>query len=285
MEYRPQIRAARKHSLQQKKIKAKATGKKRRFSGNYLVEEKHLPTSQEIVDRTLSRLRNLGNQRFVLPPFNEHFNRWLMNIRDVLSEFESSSTISADDQFITEASQIISNVELDLEERRRKEASCEETIKSLSATRILLEQINEEYASKTKDIERRKDSEVKRLSSKVDDLKEELDRISQTKVSILKIISKKAREQKEAEATQRLNSTQEEFTLAVQYFTDEQERSRDEYERKKQPLIERIRDYQKEIENEEIDGSLETRRIACEALINAVNTFLQRNLQVSSQKE
>jgi hypothetical protein len=40
--------------------------------------------------------------------------------------------------------------------------------------------------------------------------------------------------------------------------------------------MEQIRDHEKEIENQEIDGSLETRRAACEALINAVNSFLQR---------
>ncbi len=285
MEHRPRIRAPRKLGRRHEKVKAKATGQKRRSSGSYLSEEKHVPTSEEIADRTLNRLRNLGNQRFALPPFNVHFDRWLMNLRDVLSEFESSPTISVDDQFVKERSQILSNVELDLEERRHKEASHEETIKSLWDTRILLERIEEEYTTRIKEIEGRKDSEIKLLSSKVDDLKEELCRTARAKMGILRVISKKSRAQKEAEAAQRLKSAQRELTLAVQYFTAEQERIRDDYERRKQPVIEQIRDRQKEIENQEIDASLETRRAACEALVNAVNALLQRSLQISNQKE
>jgi hypothetical protein len=177
---------------------------------------------------------------------------------------------------------MLSNVELDLEERRHGEASREEAIKRLSDTRILLEQIEEEYTTRTKEIKRRKDSEIKRLSSKVDGFREELYYITRTKRGILRVISKKSRAQKEAEATQRLNSAQRELELAVQYFTAEQERLRDEYEKRKQPVTEQIRDHQKEIENQEIDGSLEDRRVACEALVNVVNALLQRSLRAPS---
>jgi len=44
-----------------------------------------------------------------------------VNLTDVLSEFESSPNISADDQFVKERSQILSIVKIELEERRRKE--------------------------------------------------------------------------------------------------------------------------------------------------------------------
>ena len=168
------------------------------------------------------------------------------------------------------------NVDLDLEESRRKEASRQEAIKSLSDNGILLKRIEEEYATRTKEIEARKDSEIKRLSSNVDGLREELDRIARMKTGIFRVVSKKARAQKEAEVTQRLNAAQRELALAVQHFNSEQERLRFEYERRKQPVIEQIRDHQKEIENQEIDDSLESRRAACEALVNAVNALLQR---------
>ena len=282
MGYQPQIKTARKYDQRHEKVKAKAMTHKRRSRGSYLSEEKHDLTSEEVVDRTLNRLRILGNQRFAFSPFNEHFDRWLMNLRDVLSEFESSPTISVDDQFVKERSQILSKVELDLEERRHKETSREDAIKSLSDTRILLEQIEKEYNTRMKKIEARKDSEIKRLSSKIDGLKEEVERLARTKMGILGVISKKTRTQKEAEATQKLNSAQGELTLAMQYFIADQERLRDEYERKKQPLTEHIRDYQKEVENQEVDASLETRRVACEALVNAVNVLLQKDMKKKS---
>jgi len=257
------------------KAKAKARRQKRRSSGSYVSEENYVPTS-DVADRTLNRLRNLGSQIFALSPFSEHFGRWLVDLRVVLSEFESSPTVGVDDQFVKERSQILSNVELDLEERRRKEASGEEAFKSLSDNRILLDQIEEEYAGSKKEIEGRRDAEIKRLSSNVDGLKEELDRISRMKTGIFRAVSKKAKAQKEAEATQRLNSAQGELALAVHTFTAEQQRLRDEYERRKQPITEQMRDQQKESEDQEIDGSLEVRRVACEALINAVNELLAR---------
>ena len=256
--------------------KAKARRRKHRTVGGSILEETHVATMEEVVDRTLKRLRNLGNQTFASSPYSEHFRRWLMNLTDVLSEFESSPTISADDQFIKERSQILSNVELELEERRREEASLMDSIKSLSDSKILLQRIEEEYATRAREIEGRKNSEIKRLYTNIDSLRGELDAIAQMKTGLFRGISKKNKAQKETETTQRLNTARAELELAMLDFTAEREKLREELERKKQPIIEQVRDHQKEIESLETDGSLEDRRVACEALVNAVNALLQR---------
>jgi hypothetical protein len=258
------------------KAKAKSRGQKRRSGGSYVSEEDHVLTSEEVVDRTLKRLRNLGNQVFALSPFSEHFSRWLVDLRVVLSEFESSPTVSVDDQFLKERSQILSNVELELEKRRSEGASCDEAVKSLSDNRILLERIEGEYTARTRDAEGRKEVEIKRLSSNVDGLREELDRIARMKTGIFRAVSKKAKARKETEASQRLNLAQEELASAVRNFAAEQEGLRDEYEKKKQHVIEQIRVEEKEVENQDVDGSLETRKAACEVLINAVNALVER---------
>jgi DNA segregation ATPase FtsK/SpoIIIE-like protein len=283
MGYQPRVRSPRNSGRgrgipRREKAKAKAARRKRRSSGSYMLEGKHVSTSEEVADRTLSRLRNLGNQKFVLSPFNEHFDPWLGSLRDVLSEFESNPAVSVDDQFVKDRSQILSNVELKLEERRRQEASSLEVLKSLSDNRILLERTEKEYTARTKEIEERKRSEIKSLSSNMNGLKEELDRLARTKTGIFRAMSKKAKAQKEAEANQRLNLAQRELASAMQRFTAEQERLRDEYERRKQPITEQMRDQQKKIEDQEIDGSLEARQAACEALANAVNALKQRKV-------
>lgn len=258
------------------KAKAKAKGQKRRSGGGHFSEEGSAPTSKEIVDRTLNRLRTLGNQVFALSPFSEHFGRWLMDLRVVLSEFESSPTVNADDYFVKERSRILSNVELELEERRREEASCDKAVKSLSDNRLLLEGIEEEYAARAREIKERKDGELKRLSSNVDGLGAEANRIAQMKTGIFRAFSKKEKAKKEAETAQRLKSAQGELALAAQNFAAEQEKLRDEYDRRKRPVMEQIGDEEKEVENRDMDGSLETRRVACEALINAVNALIER---------
>jgi len=285
MGYRPRIKSPRtsgRGNRTSRHKKAKAKERKYRSIGSSIWEESHVATTEEVVDRTLKRLRTLGSQRFVSFSYSEHFSRWLANLMDVMSEFESSSTISVDDQFVKECSRILSNVEFELEERRRKEASLEESIKSLSDSKILLERIEKEYATRAREIEGRKTSEIKRLHSSIDSLRGELDDVARMKTGFFRAILKKARAQKETEVTQRLNAAQSELGLTMQNFAAEQERLRDEYERKKQPAIEQIRDYQKEIENIETDGSIEDRRVACEALVNAVNALLQRRTVLAS---
>jgi hypothetical protein len=241
-----------------------------------MLEENHVAAAEEVVERTLRRLRTLGSQRFAPSPYREHFDRWLMNLSDVLSEFESSPNISVDDQFVKERTQILSNVGLELEERRRKEASLEEAIKSLSNSKNLLKRINGEFAARVREIERRKNSEIKRLCGNIDNLRGELDDTVRMKTGLFRGISKKAREQREAYIAQGLNIGQRKLELAMLDFTVVQERLREEYERKRQPVIEQMRDRQKKIESLETDGSLEDRWFACEALVDAVNALLQR---------
>jgi hypothetical protein len=260
--------------LQRKK--AEARRQKHQSGDKRLLEEDHVSTSEEVVDKALVRLHSLGNQVFGLFPFNEYFDDWLVNLKDVLSDFESNSAIGADDQFIEECSRILSSVERELEERRRKETVHDGAMRSLSDNRSLIEQIDEEYATSKREIEGRKDSEIKRLSRNVQGLKEELDHIAQIKTGIFRSISKEAKAQKETEATQRLNLAQSDIQLAVQHFTAEQEKLQNEFEKRKQPTLGQTKNLQKEIENLEIDGSLEVRRAACEALVNAVNVFVQR---------
>jgi len=279
MGYQPQTRSPRTSSRRREKGKAKAKEQKHRSTYSNIFEEEHVPTSAEVAEKTLTQLHNLGNQRFAVPPFNIHFNRWMTNLRDVLSEFESSSVISIDDLFVTERSQTLTSIELKLEEKRRKEASNEEAVKSLADTTLLLKRIEDEYADKTKQIKREKNSEINRLTNNVDSLRAELAHMEQTKKSILAAILKKGRIQKEAELTQRLNSAEKALTSAKQHFTDEQEKLRDEYEKGKQPTIKQMLDQQKQIESQEIDDSLEDRRVACETLANAVNALLQRSLR------
>ena len=281
MGYQPRTKSPRASGRGSRKPpleKGKDRGKKHRSTGESTIEETQAATLKEVSDKTLKRLHTLGNQRFGSSPFREHFDRWLVNLTDVLSEFESNPNISADDQFVKERSQILSSVESELEERRREETSLEEAIKNLSNSKNLLEQIKEEYATKASEIGSRKRSEIKRLYKNIDSLREELDNIVRLKTGLFRGISKMDREQKETEAIQELNNRQRELELAMLDFTEVQERLRDEYERKRQPVIEQIRNRQKKMENLETDGSLEDRWFACEVLIDAVNTLLQRKM-------
>ena len=89
-------------------------------------------------------------------------------------------------------------------------------------------------------------------------------------------ISKKEKGTKRNEITQELNNRQTELELVMLDFNAKQKELQAEYDRKKEPVMEQIKKFRKIIQNLETDGSLEERWFACETLIDALNTFLQR---------
>src|SRR4030042_6262157 len=101
--------------------KAKARRREHRSTHRSMLEESHVATAEEVMDKTLKRLFTLGNQKFASSPYSEHFSRWQTDVAYVLSEFESNPTISTDEQFVKERSQILASVKLTLEERHREE--------------------------------------------------------------------------------------------------------------------------------------------------------------------
>jgi len=73
-----------------------------------------------------------------------------------------------------------------------------------------------------------------------------------------------------------LAETQTKIELAVMDLKAAQKKLRDDYEANKEPVVAEIKKFQKKIEALDTDGSLEERWFACETLIDAVNSFLQR---------
>jgi uncharacterized phage infection (PIP) family protein YhgE len=279
MGYRPQIRSPRSSGRGRetpRRREAKERRQRHRSRDRYAIERGRVSTLEEVVEKTLVRLHSLGDQVFGLFPFNEYFDDWLVNLSSVLSDFESSPAISVDDQFVKERSQILSDVRVKLEGRRHEEAVHDEALKSLSDDGTLLERIQGEYTIGNREIEVRKNGEVKRLSRKVQDLKGELDRIAKMKTGIFRSLSKKAKEQKMTDITKELISAQSALQLALRNFTAEQKGLREQYEKRKQSVVDQMQNLQKEIDRLEVDGSLEARRNACEALVNVVNALLKR---------
>ena len=259
----------------QRREKTKTDEQKQRSKGSFAPQE-NVPAPEMIVNRTLNALHNMGTQRFALSPFTEHLDRWLTNLKEVLSEFQTHSTVTVDEQFTKEQAQILSNIELDFEKTRFKEAHSNEAIKNLSDNKTLLVQVEQDYVAATKEIEQRKDIEIKRLSSNINDINEELDHISRIKTGFFRGISKNAKAQRETAARQRLDTAQNELASTMQQFTAQQEKKRDEYEKRKQTPTQQIRNQEQELESQDIDDSVETRRATCDVLINAVNALLER---------
>jgi len=279
MGYQPRIKSPKGAIHGYKKpLREKRKDRKRlhRRVGRPIRDEKHTATEREVSEVTLKRLHTLGIQKFGSSPFCEHFDRWLTNVTAVLNEFESYPNMGIDNQFVRERSQTLASVKLQLENRRRREASLNQEIRNLSVSRSRFEQIKIEYISKVTALRGRKNSEVKHLNSTIDQLKREQEKVIRMKTGFFQGISRKDREQREIAIADQLSNVQRELELVMLDFNAQEKNLQSEYERKREPVLEQLTIFQKRAEDLEEDGSLEERWFACEALIDAVNTFLQR---------
>ncbi len=263
--------------------KGKNRQRRSRRAGKSAQEQKHIATANEVSEGTLKRLHTLGNQKFGSSPFSQHFDRWLMTVKAVLSEFESNPNIGVDDQFLGERTEILSTIERELENRRRIEASLDEEEKNLMEYKNHLEQIKREYAIAATEMGKRRNREIKRLRSGIARLKMNQDEVIQMKTGFFRGISRKERERKEIEITQKLSDEQQALELAMLNFKVAKGKLRDEYEKKSTPVFNEMKKFQKKLEDGERDDSLEDRWFACEALIDAVNSFLQRKSALASR--
>jgi len=171
---------------------------------------------------TLSNLESLGDEVFKYEPISMYFDDWIANLRQVILTFESSGVISSDEAFTKECTQIFSDVESELNSRVRKEAELDASAKTLTKDKSLLGEIDAGYAAKSKDLVVKEKSTIDSLIKNVQRLEEELARIQQIKTSYLHPLRKRAKEQKEAEVTEKLNAAKKKLALVVQNSAVEQ---------------------------------------------------------------
>ena len=250
-----------------------------------MLEQAEAETSPKtIVEKTLGSLTRLGNQIFALSPFSQYFDDWLVNLRQVTSEFESNPTIKADEQFIKEREQIFLDVEAALAECRIQESSMTGEAKELFDNNHLLVETDKEYAEKTRQLSNKRNADVQRLSSEIRELEDHVASQEEIKIGFYKFRAKKQAAEKLAQTRQALKAKKNELEVTLQSFTADQEKLHDIYEKKKQEITDKIDSLHKTLERLETDTSVTPRQAACNALANAVNALLQRAPPAAEQQ-
>jgi chromosome segregation ATPase len=277
MSYRPQTGSRRSAARQYSKSahEKKAKEKKQRLGGNYYQEETEI-SAKEVVEKNLGILSKLGNQIFALSPFSQYFDDWLVNLRQMISEFESSPSIKVDEQFVKERSQVFLDVEGALAEKRLQESNLTGEAKELADNNHLLVETDKEYAEKTRELSFKRNAEVQSLSHNILELEDDVASQEEIKISFYRVRARRKAAEKLVQTKQELKSTKNELEVALQSFSAEQEKLHDNYEKKKQEITEKVDSLHKELEKLETDTSIVTRQAACNALANAINALLQR---------
>jgi hypothetical protein len=277
MTYRPQSGGRRNpgrqfsKSAHDKKVKEK----KQRASGKYVEEQPEI-SQKEVVEKTLWALNKLGIQIFALSPFNQYFEDWLVNLRQTISEFESNPVIEADEQFVKERSQIFLDIEASLAERKLQESNLTGEAKELVDNNHLLVETDKEYAERTRELSKKRNSDVQRLSTKIREVEEAVASQEEIKISVFKVMARRRAAEQLTKTRKELLAAKNEMEIALQSFTAEQEKLHDNYEKKKQEISERVDALHKELERLEVDTSVDVRKAASDALACAINSLIQR---------
>ena len=278
MSFRPQTSSRRGSGKQQSKSAhdKKTKEKKQKSGAKYLQEEVPEVSTQEIAERTLNGLSKLGNQIFALSPFSQYFDDWLVNVRQVVSEFESNPAIAVDELFVKERTQIFLDVEAALTENRLQESNLTDEAKALADNNHQIVEADKQYAEETRERSNKRNAEVQKLSTKIRELEDQLVSEQEVKFSFYQIGAKRKAAEQLAQTTHNLKTTKNELEVTLQTFTTEQEKLHDNYEKRKQQLNENSDRLHKELEQLETDTSTIARQIAGNALTCTINTLLKR---------
>jgi hypothetical protein len=278
MSFRPQTGSRRSAGKQFSKSThdKKAKEKKQRSGAKYLQEETPQASAQEVAEKTLNCLGKLGNQIFALSPFSQYFDDWTVSLRQVVSEFESNPTITADEQFEKERSQIFLDAEAALAEKRLQESTLTEEAKALDDVNHHIVEADKEYAEQTRERSNKRNADVQSLSTKIRELEDQLASQQEVKISFYKFSAKRKAADALAQTTQNLKAAKNELEVTLQNFTAEQEKLHDNYEKRKQELNAESDRLHVELEKLETDTSTAARQTACNALSESINGLLKR---------
>jgi hypothetical protein len=286
MSFRPQTGSRRSAGKQFSKSAhyKKTKEKKQRSGAKYLQEETREVSAQEVAERTLNGLGKLGNQIFALSPFSQYFDDWLVNLKQIVSEFESNPVINVDEQFVKERAQIFLDVEGALAENRLQESNLTAEAKALADNNHLIVEADKEYAEQTRERNNKRNVDVQRLSSKIRELEDQLVNQQEIKISFYKFNARRKAAELLGQTTQTLKATKSELEGTLQSFTAEQEKLHDNYEKHKQELNENSDRLHKELEKLETDTSTAARQETCNLLVNSINALLKRTPTTSKEQ-
>jgi predicted transcriptional regulator len=181
------------------------------------VEEPPQPTLQDEAQKTLTSLQQLGTQTFALSPFSQYFDDWLVNLRQVLSEFEANPVVSVDEVYSKERSDAFQDLEAALAQSRLKEAHLDASAKTLAEQNHLLVETDAEYARQIRELAEKRNCDLERLTKEVNQLEADLAAVEGMKTSFFGF-TKKAKVKKEAEVTAKLNTAKTTLEVTVENF-------------------------------------------------------------------
>ena len=245
------------------------------------VDVKEVNTA-EVISVVLNAIDHLGNQRFVLPPFAEHFERWLKDLQSLLNEFETQIPQAVDENIHTEIMGSMNSI-------RNVLAKCTEVenTKSSEATKLQqqlarceteLSQLEHTYKNQTQELRRQYEKANQKLRAEIDQLDRRRMQILRKHANIFQRIFRKPDTAIQGTNTA-LESRRTELSDSGQSLTKDLQRRREEHATDRQRLLTEIESLRQKIHGlseSSIDDALEARREVCQRIHMTITAAIQK---------
>jgi hypothetical protein len=256
--------------------------KREEHENSLFYQEAPIDPSQ-VSSRILNALEHLGTQRFALPPFSEHFERWIKDVEAVLTEFETELPNIADQPYrIT-----VQNVLPSLREALRKQIDAEKgssgeaskLLQDSTACELELSKLEHEYGIQTNEARKRHERALGKLRGEIDLLDKRRLKLLRKRPSIVERVLHRSGTKLE-ENTSALQSKRTDFGHKGTLLQHELDELRANYEVKRGHLRERqqlLRAKLAEFKRNTSNDALEVRNAACQELCRTVAQAVDRS--------
>lgn len=287
MSYEPRMRGPRFGRTTPKKSSAK----KKEPEPVPFPEEREEIDIARLTANTLNAIDHLGDQRFPLPPFEEHFKRWLVDVESVLTEFETNIPEAADQEYRAQVAKTLGTAQKALEDRiaaeRATSAQTAEIDKQIATNQMQLSKLDNDYRIRTREVKERYSKSFEKLNDEIRLLDKQRLQMLRKPPSLLQRIMR------------RPDVGLQTKTAALKYkrgrLGEGEKRLRDElnnigleHERKRDPLVreqEELRAKMAELIRNNLDDALDVRRSACQDLRRAITDAVNRLQQKETPAE
>jgi len=239
----------------------------------------------QIRSTTLNALEHLGSQRFALPPYSEHFQRWMKDIARVLSDFKSQLPEAVDQQYSESVEKTLSNLQVALVERAETETSTSSKLadsqRRLAAYESGLSKLDQDYKTLTHEVRRRYEQSFVSLHREIGKLDGERLRILHAKPTLLQKLFRRSEVNLE-ETANALRSEKNALAERKDALKQDLKKHRVEYESKRKEITEQLdvlRGKLEESSDTKLDDALEIRKTACEDFRREVDEAVDRLLK------
>jgi chromosome segregation ATPase len=280
MGYEPRMRGRRFRRPLAKKMSAREKREERGTSIFYHEPEQINPSL--ISSKSLNAIEHLGNQRFALPPFSEHFQRWVKDLKALLGEFEIQLPDAVDQQYRENVEKLLINVQEALtrhiEAEKNSSSEISDLHRQLAAMESELSKLDHDYKTLSREIKTRHEKSMGKLRAEIDSLDKQRLKILRKRTSFLQRIFGKS-ESKLEEKTKELQSKRDALGNSRETLKEELDTRKTDYEIRRKRLAEEHQELRVklgELKENGQDDALEIRKAACEELHRSVSEAVER---------